>query len=208
MEPQLRRACSELTEESTLEYLGRYAQKAATGNSRIQEIDVQERSMRFSYRNSRGTDHAWGSIEETTIDALDFIDRFLLHVMPRRMTRVRKFGWWAVHKKVVELPRIRRALGMLGTQANDAVSSKQDKFDGDADEEIESNDDEAIRIICRTCKTRSMVRRVHYPKPSIARINQWTVWPELERDADQRLLPEVEPYLPGGSLYVEATGFT
>ena len=125
--------------------------------------------------------------------------------MPARMTRVRKFGWWSVRKKSVEFPRIRAALGMPETETNegDDESPEHDKFDGDTDE-----DSETIRIICSECKTRTLVRVEHYPKPTIRRIMTRNIWPELEPDAKQPLLPAVEPYLAGGSLYMEAMGFT
>jgi hypothetical protein len=83
--------------------------------------------------------------------------------------------------------------------------SEHDKFDGDADEECE---EEILRVVCRACNQLSMVRVVHYPKPTIGRIRSWNVWPELEPGGDQMVLPSVEPYLPGGSQYFQAIGFT
>ena len=88
-------------------------------------------------------------------------------------------------------------------------SSERDPFDGDtSDEEEEREEQEKVRIVCRQCNRLTMVRVLHYPKPSIRRIMTWILWPELEPDADQMVLPAVEPYLPGGSLYLEAIGFT
>jgi hypothetical protein len=122
------------------------------------------------------------------------------------MTRVRKFGWWSGARKVKEIPRIRKALGMPEVHTgSDEEPAARDTFDGDADDERE---EEVLRVICRACNTRSMVRVAHYPKPSIGRIRNWNVWPELEPGGDQRLLPAVEPYLPGGSHFFEAMGFT
>ena len=126
--------------------------------------------------------------------------------MPARMTRVRKFGWWSATKKSVEIPRIRKALGMPEVNAeNREEPSEHDEFDGDADEESE---EKIVRVICRACNRLSMVRVAHYPKPTIGCIMKWNIWPELEPGADQMVLPAVEPYLPGGSLYLEAIGFT
>jgi hypothetical protein len=196
----------ELSSEATLEYLGRYAQKAAIGNWRIEEIDLAEQKVTYRYRDNHGEDYDWGSMEQDRIPALEFIDRYLLHVMPYRMTRVRKFGWWSGTRKRKELPRIRRALGMKQVETAEEPSER-DKFDGDTFDEEEERE-EQIRIICRQCNRLTMVRVVHYPKPSIRRIMTWVLWPELEPDADQMVLPAVEPYLPGGSLYHEAMGFT
>ena len=166
----------------------------------------KERSVTFTYRNNHGTDYHWGSIEEQTIDALEFIDRFLLHVMPARMTRVRKFGWWSGTKKAKELPRIRKALGMPEVQVESREEpSKTDKFDGDTGVESE---EKIIRVICRAVQPAFDGAGAYYPKPSIGRIMKWSIWPELEPGGDQMVLPAVEPYLPDGSLYLQAIGFT
>ena len=137
-------------------------------------------------------------------------NRFLLHVMPARMSRVRKYGWWSSQKKGGELPRIRVALGMpeqVEEREREEQADEPDDFFLDAGEEEEEAPAELMRVVCSACQRLTLVRVKHYPKPTIRRIMSWTLWPELRRDADQLVLPAVEPYLPGGDLYLEAIGF-
>ena len=196
-----------LPAEMTLEYLGRYASRIAIGNSRILEINVPDRSVTFSYRDNHGTDHEWGSHEETTIDALEFIDRFLLHVMPERMSRVRSYGWWSDRKKAEHLPRIRVALGMREVK-EDARAAPESGDDRPADEESESDEQERkVYIRCHKCNQMTMAKVEHVPKPSWRRIMTWILWRELDPDARQMVFPEVEPYLRASDIHYEPMRF-
>ncbi|MEA3436288.1 MAG: transposase, partial [Thermodesulfobacteriota bacterium] len=60
--------------EYVLEYLARYTHRVAISNNRI--LSLEDGKVTFTYKN-RDT----GQTEQTAIDALEFIRRFLLHVL-------------------------------------------------------------------------------------------------------------------------------
>ena len=48
-----------------------------------------------------------------TLDAVEFLRRFLLHVLPRGFQRMRHFGFFANGRRKVKLPRCRELLGQV-----------------------------------------------------------------------------------------------
>ncbi|MHC4789500.1 MAG: IS91 family transposase [Planctomycetota bacterium] len=74
--------------QNVLNYLGRYVHRVAIANSRIVSID--DGQVRFRYQKS-GSSH-WRTM---TLDAQEFIRRFLQHVLPNRFHKVRYYGLWA-----------------------------------------------------------------------------------------------------------------
>ena len=71
-----------------LEYLGRYVFRIAISNSRIERIEDGQGT--FRYRDNRRQ-----QLRHVTIPALDFLARFLQHVLPRGCTKVRYYGIWS-----------------------------------------------------------------------------------------------------------------
>ena len=54
-------------------------------------IPMDDETVRFRYR-----DRAHGNVSrEMTLDGVEFLRRFLLHVLPRGMVRIRYYGWLA-----------------------------------------------------------------------------------------------------------------
>ena len=71
---------------NVLAYLGRYTHKSAIANHRLVDFDGEH--VRFRWR-----DYARGNQRKVMrLDAGEFIRRFLLHVLPRRFTRLRHYG--------------------------------------------------------------------------------------------------------------------
>ena len=71
---------------NVLAYLGRYTHKTAIANHRLVDFDAEQ--VRFRWR-----DYARGNkLKVMRLDADEFIRRFLLHVLPRRFTRLRHYG--------------------------------------------------------------------------------------------------------------------
>ena len=66
-----------------LDYLGRYIHRVALSNYRI--LSVHSREVTFSYRDRRNHDRK----KTLTLEAHEFIRRFLLHVIPKGFVRVR-----------------------------------------------------------------------------------------------------------------------
>ena len=73
--------------QSVVEYLGRYTHKIAISNHRIKNIS--DGKVTFSYKDY-GT--AAAVTKEMTLDALEFIRRFAMHILPKGFVRIRHYG--------------------------------------------------------------------------------------------------------------------
>ena len=96
-----------------LEYLSRYTHRTAIGNERIRGITSQE--VVFTVRgDSAGGKHAGKHAGKRTVrlDGLEFVRRFLLHVLPMGIKRIRHYGVLASACKAHKLAAARRALQM------------------------------------------------------------------------------------------------
>jgi hypothetical protein len=87
--------------EYVLEYLGRYTHRVAISNSRI--ISLENGKVSFFYKNRKKE-----TTEIMTLDAVEFIRRFLLHVLPVGFMRIRHFGLFAnrVKKDMIRICRM------------------------------------------------------------------------------------------------------
>jgi hypothetical protein len=87
-----------------LDYLGRYTHRVAFANHRL--LDVRDGRVRFAYRHRRQGNR----IQTMTLDADEFIRRFLLHVLPHGFMRLRHYGFLANRHKARTLRRCRELL--------------------------------------------------------------------------------------------------
>jgi hypothetical protein len=74
--------------DRVLEYLGRYIHRVAITNSRI--LSIEDGKVTFRYRDSRTAE-----TKTMTLDANEFIRRFLQHVLPSGVHKVRYYGLWS-----------------------------------------------------------------------------------------------------------------
>ncbi len=84
-----------------LKYLGRYTHRIAISNDRI--LELEDGKVSFLWR-----DYADGEKKKVmTLEASEFIRRFLLHVLPERFVKIRHFGLLAnrLRKKSIALCR-------------------------------------------------------------------------------------------------------
>jgi hypothetical protein len=88
-----------------LDYVGRYTHRVAIANHRL--LDVRDGCVRFAYRNRRQGNR----VQTMTLDADEFIRRFLLHVLPHGFMRLRHYGFLANRHKASTLRRCRELLG-------------------------------------------------------------------------------------------------
>ena len=72
--------------EQVLKYLARYTHRVAIANGRL--LSLTNGQVRFRWRDSRH--HNRSAV--MTLDAVEFIRRFLLHVLPSRFVKIRHFG--------------------------------------------------------------------------------------------------------------------
>ena len=87
---------------NALRYLARYVFKTATANKTVQLLP--DGKVRWDYRESQTAKPA-----SIILEPLDFMGRFLQHVLPRGFARVRTFGWLHPAAKV-RLNRVRALL--------------------------------------------------------------------------------------------------
>ncbi len=67
---------------------GRYVFRIAISNSRIEQIDDGQVTFRYWENRSR-------ELRRVTLPAVEFIARFLQHVLPRGCAKVRSYGIWS-----------------------------------------------------------------------------------------------------------------
>jgi hypothetical protein len=92
--------------ERVLKYLARYTHRIAISNARLREVD--EQGVAFTYK-----DYARGGQEETMrLCGVEFVRRFLLHVLPKGFVRIRRYGILANAERGRSLARCREVLGV------------------------------------------------------------------------------------------------
>src|SRR5271157_2101915 len=69
-----------------LKYLARYTHRVAIANGRL--LDLSNGQVRFRWRDSKHNNRS----KVMTLDAVEFIRRFLLHVLPPGFVKIRHFG--------------------------------------------------------------------------------------------------------------------
>jgi hypothetical protein len=89
-----------------LHYLARYTHRVAISNHRL--VDVTADTVSFRWK-----DYRHGSQMRTlTVEADEFLRRFLLHVLPKRFVRIRYFGFLAPRGRAHGLAQCRQALAV------------------------------------------------------------------------------------------------
>lgn len=89
-----------------LEYLGRYTHRVAISNHRL--LAIEEGQVRFRWKDYRHHDRQ----KTMTLEAVEFIRRFLLHVLPTGFHRIRHYGFLGARVRREKLARCRQALAM------------------------------------------------------------------------------------------------
>jgi hypothetical protein len=93
-----------------LRYLGRYTHRMAISNHRLLAFDRQRVS--FLWR-----DYAHGNKQRVmTLDAVEFLRRFFLHVLPKGFVRIRHYGLLSNRFRKQLLPLARQLLAAQGRQ--------------------------------------------------------------------------------------------
>jgi hypothetical protein len=72
---------------SALKYLGAYVARTAISDSRIVNISKQSVSFRWKNRDKANR------METTTLPGIDFVRRYLRHVLPRGLRSIRYYGF-------------------------------------------------------------------------------------------------------------------
>jgi hypothetical protein len=95
--------------EYVLKYLARYTHRVAIANGRL--ISLESGVVRFQWRDSQ-----YGNqVKEMDLDAVEFIRRFLLHVLPRGFVKIRHFGFLSNRSRKQALACCRKVLPPYST---------------------------------------------------------------------------------------------
>lgn len=97
------------TGRKVLEYLGRYVFRVAISNSRLDSIDNDQ--VAFRYRDNRTQE-----IRRVTLSGVEFIRRFLTHVLPRGCAKVRYYGIWSASCR----PQLNQAQALMSSPPSSA----------------------------------------------------------------------------------------
>ena len=90
--------------EQVLEYLGRYTHRVALSNDRL--VEHGDGRVRFRWKDYADHDR----VKILTLEADEFIRRFLLHILPSRFVRIRHFGLLANRARARQVARARQLL--------------------------------------------------------------------------------------------------
>jgi hypothetical protein len=88
-----------------LKYLARYTHRVAIGNRRI--VGISERGVTFRWRDRAQSNRA----RTMELPGVEFLRRFLLHVLPRGFPRIRHYGLLGNRKRAMKLAACRLQLG-------------------------------------------------------------------------------------------------
>jgi hypothetical protein len=90
-----------------LRYLGRYTHRVAISNHRLLAFDGERVTFRWR-------DYAHGNKSRAmTLDAVEFLRRFFLHILPKGFVRIRHFGFLANCFRTERLSLCRQLLSVV-----------------------------------------------------------------------------------------------
>jgi hypothetical protein len=90
-----------------MDYLGRYTHRVALSNDRL--VKMEDGQVSFRWRDSAENN----KIKLLTIEAFEFIRRFLLHVLPDHFVKIRYYGILSHRSRKRKLLWCKKLLGVL-----------------------------------------------------------------------------------------------
>jgi len=104
--------------EHVLEYLARYTHRVAIANSRLESVKDGMVTFRYKDRKNNAT-------KRLKIDAVEFIRRFFLHILPARFHRIRHYGFLANRYRNENLSNIRKLMELCEVPEKENLSVEQ-----------------------------------------------------------------------------------
>ncbi|SPD73399.1 transposase [uncultured Desulfobacterium sp.] len=102
--------------QKVVEYLSRYTHRVAISNERI--VRLEQGRVTIRYR-----DYADGNkIKEMVLDALEFIRRFLLHILPDQFVKIRYYGILSTRNRNTKLLKCKELFGFLSVTEDERLS--------------------------------------------------------------------------------------
>jgi hypothetical protein len=112
--------------DAVLAYLSRYTHRIAIANSRLVAFDGER--VTFKWKDYRAKGDARYKL--MTLDADEFIRRFLIHVLPDGFHRIRHYGLFANGRRAENIARARQLLNVPAPQ--NALSDIDSTGDGES----------------------------------------------------------------------------
>jgi hypothetical protein len=140
--------------EKVVNYLGRYTHRVALSNDRL--VKMEDNRVTFRWRDSVDNN----TIKLLTLEASEFIRRFLLHVLPSQFVKIRYYGILSHRSRKGKLLRCKKLLG---------IATREEPKEGPK----ESWQDLLTRItgidlrVCPYCGKGKMIQRETLPPGSI-----------------------------------------
>jgi len=129
--------------KQVLKYLARYTHRVAISDQRL--VSLEDGKVTFRYK-----DYRCGNAKRTmTITAIEFIRRFLQHVLPASFHRIRYFGFMANRARKKNIALARALLSMETAQHGEADPQALSPRADPPETEITAN---AKNHLCPVCK--------------------------------------------------------
>jgi hypothetical protein len=126
--------------EAVLKYLTRYVSGVAISDKRL--VSHAAGRVVFRWKNYR----AGGREQTTSVTGVEFVRRYMQHVLPRGLVRIRYYGLLSNRHRVEQLARCRTLLG----ESSEAAAAKTTSQDIDwADPQAAANAESSLCPICK-----------------------------------------------------------
>jgi hypothetical protein len=152
--------------EQVLKYLARYTHRVAISNGRL--LSLENGQVTFHWKDYAHQDRT----KTMTLDAVEFMRRFLLHVLPRGFVRIRQFGFLANRVRKEKLALCRSLLNAQSPVTNPSTPAASDA-------DSKGPDPDSHR--CPICKLGRLVLAAVIPPDRIAhRMLSFCPTPQLQ----------------------------
>jgi hypothetical protein len=128
--------------DSVVEYLGRYTHKIAISNHRITNIDNKGNTITFKYKDYKDGEKT----KLLCLDAMEFVRRFSLHILPKSFVRIRHYGILSSTCKATAIESIRK---QFLHQNKKSTTTKAEPYNP---------------LVCPCCKKETMLTLLSFDK--------------------------------------------
>ena len=128
--------------ELVLKYLARYTHRVAISNQRL--LSLEDGKLTFRYKDYRA-----GTEGTMTLEATEFIRRFLLHVLPSRFQRIRHYGFLSNRVRKDRIALCRTLLPAPQPAAFDRESESSDDTEESAGEPCQAAQRDPLCPVCK-----------------------------------------------------------
>jgi hypothetical protein len=145
--------------EAVLRYLARYVFRTAITNARI--VGLDERAVTFRYRHRKSA--RWQTL---SLQGHEFMRRFLQHVLPARLHKVRYFGLWHPSKRhLASQARLLLELERIDACSPKPVAEPDPPANLDGGQQSPATD--PVPRICPGCRNAHLVYIRRLPKNAL-----------------------------------------